>query len=196
MRDDELLTRKFLVERSNGYVVSYPFTTYSCIWKLPDDPVLSKLYTYFQQLFIEGANGNVVSGLKSVSAGNKLVLDVVQKPSDLTELARGAAYHDAGRYQHRVVERHMLENDPKTIAVEIPVWDDEWVGHIDQLRVMGEVGNCYLQLPDFKPNAHKETKAASQVFRYRALLAKRTGIPLDKIEALYYDDTHAYFLNS
>jgi len=190
MIDDELLTRKFLVERSNGFTMSYPFTTYSCIWKLPSDPLLAKLYTYFQRLFLEGINGNIIEGKKSVSGGRKLILEIENRKSELCDLASEADFERSERYQHRIVEEYMLRHDPHTIATEIPVYDDEWVGHIDQIRIIKD----RLQVCDFKPNAHKETKAASQVFRYRALLSARTGIPVEKIDACYFDDKSCYFL--
>lgn len=86
------------------------------------------------------------------------------------------------------MQNHFLDNDPETIATEVPVYDDKYLGHIDILRL----GGGLIQVCDFKPKSHRETKAASQVARYMALLAKNTGLPLFLFRGCYFDEKHFY----
>lgn len=107
------------------------------------------------------------------------------------------------RSNHERVQVFMLENDNKTIAMEIPVWlslnefpslksllksDKPLTGHIDLLRI--EDGKLWVW--DYKPNANEEEYAATQIFFYALMLNKRTGIPLNMIRCGYFDDRHVF----
>ena len=104
---------------------------------------------------------------------------------------------------HSKVQLFMLENDSNTVAIEVPIWlssdevegynglfgsDEPLTGHIDVLSV--EDGNVWVW--DYKPNAHKEKYADTQVYFYALMLSKRTGIPLDKFRCGYFDWERAY----
>lgn len=105
---------------------------------------------------------------------------------------------------HSQVQVYMLENDDKTIGVEVPVWFEKeemkffenifgecegvLSGHIDVLRV--EDGKIWIW--DYKPNAFKEKYAATQVYFYALMLSARTGIPLDKFRCGYFDSARCY----
>jgi len=112
---------------------------------------------------------------------------------------------NSGNYKtaHSNVQMFMLQNDTKTISVEVPIWilntemnnyaqllgsTDALTGHIDALRV--EDGNIWVW--DYKPNASKERFAATQVTLYSLMLSKRTGIPLDNFRCGYFDDVDAF----
>lgn len=197
----DLIKREFKVCRGksekfpDGFVQVYPFTTYSVIFDPhASDPIIDMLFTYFEQVFIEGVpEGNEK---KSVSGARLLMVDSVRSTHEIVQMAYDADYINRESYQHEHMERHLLRNDPFTVAVEIPVWDDEYRGHIDILRLCfdAQISEHYVELWDFKPNAAQEKKAASQVARYRQLLSVRTGIPLRKIRAGYFDNKNAYFL--
>ena len=64
-------------------------------------------------------------------------------------------------------------------------------GHIDGLDYMPD---DKILVWDFKPNAEKETKAASQVRRYMSLLSLRTGILIEDMTGVYFDGSYAYQL--
>jgi len=196
MKHDKI-TRIFTKERvqSDGtnFVLYYPFTTYSFIFDRHSqrpEAHFTSLCIYFELLFIHGME-ETDTYRKSVSSGSKLVVNVERRPSDLCEFAANAQYQEREHWQHRAVQEDLLKLDPKTIATEIPVYDDEWVGHIDIIRWVDGM----IEIADFKPNAHKETKAAGQIFRYRNLLAKALNIPAESIRACYFDDKNAYFIN-
>lgn len=112
---------------------------------------------------------------------------------------------NADRYKnnHSKVQVFMLEHDKKTIAAEVPIWASKEelpmfnelfsnssmiTGHIDVLRV--EDGKIWVW--DYKPNAHREEYATTQVFFYALMLAKRTGIDLSNFMCGYFDSNIAY----
>ena len=105
--------------------------------------------------------------------------------------------------EHMKVQMFMLENDLKTIAMEIPIWlypseingfesifnsNEALTGHIDLLKV--EDGLIWIW--DYKPNAQKEEFASTQTYFYALMLSKRANIPLEKIRCGYFDETFTY----
>ncbi len=104
---------------------------------------------------------------------------------------------------HSKVQVFMLENDKTTIAMEVPIWlqsnelgcynemfnsSDPLTGHIDVLRI--EDGKIWIW--DYKPNAHREKYASTQIFFYALMLSKRTRIPLEKFRCGYFDQNYAF----
>lgn len=113
--------------------------------------------------------------------------------------------HDTQHYKtaHSRVQVHMLQNDERTIGVEVPIWimpyelerfrsifgsEMPLSGHIDVLRI--EDGNVWIW--DYKPGASKEKYASTQVYFYALMLSQRTGIALDKFRCGYFDEKVAY----
>ncbi|MEM4244979.1 MAG: PD-(D/E)XK nuclease family protein [Candidatus Nanoarchaeia archaeon] len=142
--------------------------------------------------------------------GSRLRFKISIQPKEITGheislLTRYGLENNEGRYNsdHSKVQVFMLENDNKTIAVEVPLWlkEDEMedyreilktkeplTGHIDLLRI--EDDNIWVW--DYKPNAHKEEYATTQTYFYALMLSKRTGISLDRIRCGYFDSYYAY----
>ncbi|MAG45427.1 MAG: hypothetical protein CMH63_01490 [Nanoarchaeota archaeon] len=104
---------------------------------------------------------------------------------------------------HSKVQVFMLENDDKTIAVEIPLWlkpeevefyqslfktNEPLTGHIDLLRIEGNK----IWVLDYKPKARLEKFAATQIYFYALMLSKRIKIPLEKFRCGYFDDQDCY----
>ncbi len=104
---------------------------------------------------------------------------------------------------HEIVESFLIENDDKTVAVEIPIWLNpeeisnykdlfasykKLTGHIDLLRIDDDK----IWIWDFKPNAEREVYAATQIFFYALMLSKRTNINLDKFRCGYFNKNNAY----
>ena len=104
---------------------------------------------------------------------------------------------------HQKVQVFMLENDDKTVGMEVPIWlseeeykdyqqvfnsDETLTGHIDVLRI--EDGKIWIW--DYKPNAFNEKYASTQVFFYSLMLSKRTGINLDMFRCGYFDENYAF----
>tara|TARA_Y100000310_G_C20643394_1_gene795230 strand:+ start:1361 stop:1861 length:501 start_codon:yes stop_codon:yes gene_type:complete len=102
------------------------------------------------------------------------------------------------RSNHEKVQQFLLLHDPKTVALEVPLWveqketlpfiDGNLTGHIDIIRVENE----NLWIWDYKPNAKKEKYATTQTYYYALMLAKRCQIPLDKIRCGYFDVDDAF----
>lgn len=97
-----------------------------------------------------------------------------------------------GRSQHQIVQDWLLRYDPFTIATEVYVEDEDGNGLIDVLRLIPREERLTLQVVDYKPNAHRETKAGSQVFRYMKMVHSCTGIPFRDMEGVYFDNKTAY----
>lgn len=104
---------------------------------------------------------------------------------------------------HSQVQVFMLENDNKTVATEVPLWlqadeaefyhglfktNEPLTGHIDLLRIEDDK----IWVLDYKPNAHLEKFAATQVYFYALMLSKRTKIPLEKFRCGYFDWKDSY----
>ena len=122
---------------------------------------------------------------------------------EVSQLAAVALEHSEEKTPHAKVQNFMLELDDKTVAMEVPLWftpeemnqyapllqtNDPLTGHIDVLRM--EDGKIWVW--DFKPNAHKEKYAHTQVSFYALMLSKRTGIPLEQFRCGYFDENIAY----
>ncbi|MBI4447794.1 PD-(D/E)XK nuclease family protein [Candidatus Woesearchaeota archaeon] len=105
--------------------------------------------------------------------------------------------------RHSKVQVFMLENDDKSVAVEVPIWilpeelpnfkkifktDKPLTGHIDLLRVEGDK----IWVWDYKPSAQKELFATTQVYFYALMLSKRAGIPLENFRCGYFDENYAF----
>ena len=192
------ITRLFTIRREHTggtFEQSVYFTTFSTVFDIAakiqgGDKITTsfgRLALYLERVFYAGFPP--YQGKKSVSQGALLQCQSLPLKSDLTTLAKNANYDDQGKFQHRIVQRYMMEHDPKSYASEVPVWDEEFHGHIDLIRVHGP---DLIEVADFKPKAKNEKKAATQVIRYAHLLSKRTGIPLNNMIATYFDKDHAY----
>lgn len=180
----DIIQRQFTTFRGERAII-YPFTTYSTIFHHDkiQNPVTKELCKYLAQIFTQG----FPVGLDSVSQQPELMTTTIRRVNTQeTEFCRLSGYRGARNKQHDIVQQYFLKNDPLTIGLEVPVYNDRLSGHIDILRVMPD----RVQILDFKPNAHKETKAASQIFRYRSMLRKH--MPHIKVEAAYFDE-HAIF---
>lgn len=184
-------------------MVEYPYTTYSTIFspgEPEDSPLHYALFMFLSEMFIKGVPQGEFS---SVSQGDIIPTNLERKEDDMiVKYCQKAKYHGHGKEQHTIVQEYFLENDPYTIAIEVPVYGDGLLGHIDILRILDN----RIQVLDFKPKAGQEKKAASQVFRYRKLLSahifeqfEKHGLSLPDgkmytIEALYFDEYAAYYL--
>lgn len=183
----DLITRKFTVDRG-GKMMEYPFTTYPVIFKKRDNHVENALCLYLADVFQHGVPPDLA---QSVSAMPPIVCKTKKVVTDLIDYARRADYQGRGNQQHECVQKFLLANDPHTLAIEVPVWDDASLGHIDVLRIFEDK----IVVADFKPNAHLETKAASQVLRYIVMLSKLLELPLRFFDGVYFDDKNAYLLD-
>lgn len=104
--------------------------------------------------------------------------------------------------EHMKVQMFMLENDKKTIAMEVPVWflpeetkeypqfrgNFALTGHIDLLRIE----NNKIWIWDYKPNAESEKYAATQTYFYALMLSKRTDIPIENFMCGWFDTANAF----
>ena len=177
------IIREFKVDRG-GRDIIYPFTTFPCVLKKSENAPLEE---YLRKTFVEGLPLGVHL---SISEMPELIIKFtkIDYPK-LVEMAEKASYRGSMSKQHSKVQNYFLDKDPHTIAIEIPVYNDEMLGHIDIIRLLP---SGIIEVLDFKPNAHKETKASSQLFRYVQCLAKSLRFPLTQFRAYYFDDKNIY----
>lgn len=93
---------------------------------------------------------------------------------------------------HTRIEKYFLMNDPKTVAVELPLWSKNlnMFGFVDILRVKNHVTQ-QIQILDFKTSVN-EKKVGTQLQKYRLMLSERMAVPPSKIDIGYFTK-NAYF---
>ena len=126
---------------------------------------------------------------------------------ELIELAKQSCSFEEYKSRHENLEKFFLENDPYTVACEIPVWIEArefkdyskifntsrvLTGHIDICRYDN---NGKIAIWDYKPRAYEEENAKTQVFLYALMLSVRTGIKLEDFICGYFDETDAFCFN-
>lgn len=188
----DMITRVFTVMRGNTRM-EYPFKTFDFIL----DPKIrlsnsnqQKVVDFLRNVFISGYPSR--DGKKSVSELHQVAVKPLKlsKLHYMTQMARDSKYQGSREYQHDVLQIHVLKNDETCVATEVPVWNKEMHGHIDILCLDPEYDIIYIY--DFKPNAKRETKAASQLFRYKNLLVNLCGIHPDSVQLGYFDENDFY----
>ena len=165
-----------------------------------------KLYSFLKEMFDSCPDDYFHSGPRSSALKFKVPFDLnYVQGHEVATLAGWGLEQNKERYKdaHSKVQVFMLENDSNTIAMEVPIWlhakefegyttifnsEESLSGHIDVLRIE----NGHIWIWDYKPNAHKEKYAATQVYFYAIMLSRRTGIPLENFRCGYFDHNHTY----
>jgi len=126
------------------------------------------------------------------------------KRHDIISLAGKSRGFSQVSSRHENLQKFFLAHNPNKIACEVPVWMEAWeiedysrllrtretlTGHIDVLR---HENDGLLGVWDYKPHAAAERDAHVQVFLYALMLALRTGLPLTRFLAGYFDEDDAY----
>lgn len=140
------------------------------------------------------------SSLRFKLSNLRLITVKGHKISQLTKLALKNSYYVD---EHSNVQAFMLEHDNETIAAEVPIWlkanelkefsglfktNQPLTGHIDLLGVSKDK----IWIWDYKPRAHKEKFAATQVYFYALMLSKRTNINLKNFRCGFFDKDYAF----
>jgi len=163
------------------------------------------LTDYMDSVFDNCPHEHFLSGPRSSHLKFKVPIPLVEiKGHEVCSWAeKGLSENKRYKSAHSKVQVTMLEEDPKTFAVEIPLWlmpdeisiykklfdsDEPLSGHIDLLRF----DDNKIWVWDFKPKAHKEQFAHTQTFFYALMLSKRTGIPLDNFRCGYFDENTSF----
>ena len=166
---------------------------------------LFSLKGFLNEMLTNCPHDYFLSGPRSSSL--KFDLDVNLKKEDtsnLSLLTKEALIWKNYKTPHSNVEVFMLNYDKNTLAVEVPIWitseefelfnhlfPNETIplsGHIDILQVID--GKIWIL--DFKPKAHLEKYAKTQIYFYALMLSKRTGISLENFMCAYFDEKTCY----
>lgn len=158
-----------------------------------------QLHDYLHAMFSECPHDKFLEGPRSSKLRFPVPVELIEIPGhELCSLATISLAMDSQRSAHTAVEVGLLQADSKTISVEVPLWLDPHEqrgyeelfqssgplsGHIDILRY--ENGKIWIW--DYKPGAHKEKWAATQLNCYATMLAARTGLALENFMCGYFD---------
>ncbi len=163
------------------------------------------LSEYLQRVFQSCPDEKFNSGPRSSSLRINLNINPIEVNGHEVSTFASLALNHPTHYKtnHSKVQVFMLERDPKTVAMEVPIWfteeemepyrnvfPEEGVlsGHIDLLRM--ENGKIWIW--DYKPNAYKEKYATTQVLFYALMLSKITSLPLENFMCGYFDHNNTY----
>jgi len=174
--------------------------------KLCNGNGFASLYNYLLYVQKNCPDDYFNCGPRSSCLKFKIVDDIIEVVGhEVSSLARFGLEANKERFNdnHSRVQVFMLENDNSTVAMEVPIWlspnemigyktifksEEILTGHIDILRIDDEK----IYIWDYKPNAHREKYAATQLFFYALMLSKRTKIPLNKFRCGYFDQNYAF----
>jgi len=127
-------------------------------------------------------------GVSKLSLNN----EITQKQNYAVELAKlAAAITKDNKQRHNIIENFMLTNDTATIAAEVPVYFENFTGHIDILQIRFHK----LYILDYKPEPINKQQTINQLKLYRKALSKRTSIPEHKFKLAFFNDTGYYEIN-
>lgn len=188
-----IISKEIIKNRIGGFHTRHVYKTFDTVLSMAGNEdiqiqssarLMKYLCTAFIREFIE--RDKSVTGMPTLMFKEK---NVTKEREDLRLLFEKADYDRAGRRQHDIVEEYFMRYDPNTIAVEIPLFDDEKTGFIDIIR-LGEK----IEIVDFKPHAHKENvnKVLSQIYRYKEMLSDLAHIPKKDIDCFYGDKYNIY----
>jgi hypothetical protein len=179
----ELITR-YVVREKNDKELIYRFTTFSSIFE--ETTIIEPNYLLMKSHLMKTFMFGMEKSPGSPSEERGLICDLNHiENHEYSKLANDSAYYGQGNLQHWLAQKHFLENDPSTIAVEVPVWDKDYSGCIDIL--MYDAENDRIIIYDFKPGAKKEKNVSGQLFKYAQLLSSCAAIPITKIDLFYGD---------
>lgn len=186
----EKIIRKIIRNRE-GREVTHEFTTYDFIFNPVKDPMLEKIRAFL----LNGFQNGLPTLSISPSQMPELILDVRKAPSDCDlymEMAKKADYHERWFAQHRAVQEYLLRYHPHCVATEVPVFNlkDDRAGLMDFLIYIPELQEVHI--PDFKPKAANEKKAATQLYWYKNDFCGQTQISRDRVRIMYFDDKNCY----
>jgi len=148
-------------------------------------------------------------GFRASKSGFSIDVKAIHEHNhDMIEMAKRSRDMTSFKSRHENLQKFFLENDPFSIATEVPVWIEhgeyvldyedvfktkkELTGHIDLLRYEkdGKIG-----IWDYKPKAYSEKNAVTQVFLYTIMLYVRTGIPLNRFICGYFDEIDIFYFD-
>jgi len=177
-----MISQRLFTKRRSGVETTYTFTVKNSFLEL-DNP----LSRYCEKVLIEGLD---LSSSNSASQMPTGIINRARVEHELTQFATQANYEGKGKNQHLIVQDYLINNDPKTVIYELPLNDGTTSCFVDIVRYVDGIIEVY----DFKPNAHKEKHACTQIYHNMRLLSQMAKIPFNKIIGGYFDKDNFYKL--
>ena len=170
----------------------------------PSHHAFQDLATYLLSIPSQTDDSLFLQGPRSSTFDLELSVPPTRKTNyatNLADLALQAAR--TNRHRHSTLQNFMLANDSVTVAAEIPVYltphdvavlrrqgfrlpfelEQPLTGHIDILQIR----NGLIHILDYKPQAAKETHAATQLTLYALGLARSTGLAVKNFKCAWFD---------
>jgi hypothetical protein len=163
-----------------------------------------ELHSFLNKMFTDCPHDKFMSGPRSSKLRFTVPVNITEiRGHEICTHANTSLQYGKFSTAHTNVEVGLLAADTKTLCVEVPLWldaheiegyetifasNEPLTGHIDILRF--ENGKIWIW--DFKPSAHKEKWAATQLNCYATMLSKRTGIELEKFMCGYFDEQTSF----
>jgi hypothetical protein len=202
---DKIL-RRMAKNRGGTYTQHFDFTTFDIAFKKPlqgtGSTNFQKLLKWIRYAFVTGLPADVDRYESCSAALNpqpKSIEEIPKEENELSKLMEGITYRGTQQKQHYLVLNYLLDNDKRAVATEMPLWLTEagtpnlkpWCGSVDLVRVLP---NHKIQICDFKPDSAKvdRKKVGAQLYRYCFMLHVLTGIEMDYIEGIFFDEKRAY----
>lgn len=177
-----MISQRLFTKRRGNVETVYMFTAKNSF--LESNTPLSR---YCQKVLLEGLNVNAENSASQMPTG---LINKERIEHELTRYATEANYVGKGKEQHSIVQEYLINNDDHTVIYELPLNDGKVSCFIDLIRVT----EGFIEVWDFKPKAHQEKHACTQVYHNMRLLAQILKIPFSQIKGGYFDKDNAYKL--
>lgn len=159
-----------------------------------EEETIPEMDDYLQRVWDSGKEwhdlfyeNNFIGGSKCSFPFIDSCMKLLEVENEVVGMCSNALGVDLNNTRHTKVEKYFIEHDIFTVAVEVPVFINDWAmyGHIDILRWK----NNKFEVWDYK--YHLNGNVISQLYAYMFMLSVRTQLPLSMFKAGYFTDTYA-----
>lgn len=180
---------RIIKKERNNRIITYPFTTFDVVFR-SEHPLLKFIGDTFVNPF--QCSGQSISEL---SRSQPMLVPMNKEfNSELVKIV-----NQIDGVTHSEVQNHFLDNDNATVAIEVPVYYDGKSGLIDIIRLKKGEKHDIIQIIDYKPKAHLEKYAATQVWYYMEAVLSSI-ITVDNhpclIKGYYFDQKNCYSITT
>lgn len=194
LKETNQIHRRFIKMRGE-YAKPYVYKTFAGILEnnwLANDTLYFKLAQGLLARFLQDFEKRDLGCSNATEIIGSNIVEMIDH--ELVFYGQQSEFVGQGHDQHDIAQDWLLENDPMTLAVEVPVWNDERQGFIDIIRYNTDTNR--IEIVDLKPNASAEkvTKVTAQLHHYRLMFCELFDIPADMVDCLYFDEKNCYKL--
>jgi hypothetical protein len=158
------------------------------------EPTIEQMDNYLQQVWDYGKDWHDQFYQNEFTGASRCkfpfveeTICIVEVENEIVKLCNNALNTENDYTPHTKVEKHFIEYDVNTIAVEVPVFINDWsmYGHIDIVRFKDNK----FEVWDYKNHLNGNVK--SQLYCYMFMLSVRTQLPMTMFKAGYFTKDYA-----